>query len=84
MGTHINEPIHIAVVFSHGAVKPAWFLWQGRRHDVREVTMRWQTRDGRDPILHLGVTDGANDFELTLNQQTLTWRVVSVAGDGCE
>ena len=33
---------------------------------------------GRAPILHLGVTDGANLFELTFNQKTLAWRLASV------
>ena len=82
MSTEIHEPIKAGVVFDRSLVKPAWFIWNGRRREVREVTQRWQTTDGAATILHLGVTDGANVFELTFNQQTLAWHLASVEGDG--
>lgn len=78
MGTPIDEPITVGAVFHRGAVQPAWFLWQGRRYAVERVTMRWQTRQGREPILHLGAVSGGNTFELALNQQTLAWSLLSV------
>ncbi len=84
MDTRVEEPVTVGVVFSPGGVKPVWFMWQRRRYEIREVTMRWQTRQGTAPILHLGVTDGATLFELTCNQQTLTWRLAAVQASGCE
>ena len=82
MGTPIHESIKAAVVFDHSSVIPAWFVWKGRRYPVRSVTQRWQTREGRTPILHLGVTYGATCFELTFNQDTLIWRLASVETEG--
>ena len=82
MSASIDQPIKAGVVFNRGAIKPAWFIWSGRRYDVREVTQRWQTTEGRAMILHLGVTDGANLFELTFNQETLTWRLASIEAAG--
>ena len=82
MGIFINEPIKAAVVFDHASVIPSWFLWKGRRYLVRTVTQRWQTREGRTLILHLGVSDGATCFELIFNQETLHWRLASVETEG--
>ena len=84
MSTEINERIAVGAVFDRGAVKPAWFVRGRRRYVVREVTQRWQTREGDAPILHVGVTDGASCFELALNQHTLSWTLVAVETDGCE
>ena len=83
MGTQIEEPIRVGVVFERGLVSPRWFLWGGRRYNVSKVTMRWQTQEGQAPVLHLGVTDGVNLFELAFNQKTLTWKLASVEEDGC-
>jgi hypothetical protein len=84
MGTEIREPIKVGAVFDRSQVTPAWFVWGGRRYAVRDVTQRWQTREGSTPILHLGVTDGSSCFELTFNQHTLLWLLASVEANGCE
>ncbi len=82
MGTDVNEPITVSAVFDRSQVRPAWFLWGRRRYAIREVTQRWQTRDGSAYLLHLGVTDGATCFELIFNQHTLVWRLASIETDG--
>lgn len=84
MSTPINEPITAGVVFDRRQVRPAWFLWRGRRYAVREVTQHWQTTEGRTLLLHLGVTDGATCFELVFNQHTLIWTLAAAETDGGE
>lgn len=84
MSTEVREPIKVGAVFESGAVKPAWFIWNSRRYQVSEVTMRWQTQEGKASILHLSVTDGGNLFELTFNQQSLVWELAAVEANGCE
>ena len=84
MSTEIHEPVIAGVVFNRATVRPAWFFWKQRRYPVKEVTQRWQTKEGQVPILHLGVTDGTTCFELTFNQHTLIWTLASVETDGCE
>ncbi len=81
MSTEIHEPISVSVTFDRTNVRPSWFLWKQRRYPIKEVTQRWQTKEGQTPILHLGVTDGTNCFELTFNQHTLTWHLASVETD---
>jgi hypothetical protein len=73
MSTPIHEPIQVGAVFISSGVTPRWFLWRCRRYQIRQITMRWQTQEGRATILHLGVTDGASLFELEFNQHSLTW-----------
>ena len=84
MGTDVNEPITVSAIFERGQVRPDWFLWGRRRYPIREITQRWQTRDGNVPLLHLGVSDGATCFELVFNQHTLLWRLASVETDGIQ
>ena len=82
MSTDVNEPIAVNAVFERGQVRPVWFLWGLRRVAIREITQRWQTREGTAPLLHLGVTDGTTCFELVFNQSTCVWRLASVETDG--
>jgi hypothetical protein len=84
MGTKVDEPVKVGAVFGPEGIRPVWFIWKRRRYEVTQVTMRWQTKEGTAAILHLGVTDGSNLFELTCNQQTLAWRLAAVEGNGCE
>ena len=83
MSTDIDEPLKTGVIFDRQLIRPAWFVWNGRRYAVRQVTQRWQTKEGQAPILHVGVTDGASTFELTLNQHSLIWRLAAVEANGC-
>lgn len=82
MATSIRETIQVGAVFRAGVVRPAWFIWRNRKYEVREVTMRWHTSEGRAAILHVGVTDGANVYELALNQETLSWSLCAVSPSG--
>lgn len=81
MAVPIQELIITGVVFDRARLQPVWFIWNGRRIRVREVTQRWSTREGSAALLHLGVSDGATCFELVLNQQTLVWRLAAVESD---
>ena len=78
MATALQDPVTVGAVFRGGQVHPQWFLRRGRRYTVQAVTLRWQTREGSAVLLHLSVTDGANDFELVFDPQRLAWRVEAV------
>lgn len=82
MSTALHESIQVGAVFQCGVVRPVWFVRQGRRYEVRDVTMRWTTREGRATLLHIVVTDAANTFELTFNQETLGWHLEAVEPGG--
>ena len=68
----------ISVVASFGRpykVRPVRFRWNGRLLEVREVTYRWSTMEGRAVVYHFAVTDGASTYEITFNSQTLLWKI---------
>lgn len=70
----IGEAVDVGVAFKKGRrPDPKWFLWRGRRHDIKSVDMAWKGKEGDTPLLFFSVTDGATVFELRLNQKTLEW-----------
>ena len=80
--TTIDEPIHVNAVFRAGQVHPLWFVWAKRRYPVREVTLRWHTRQGREEFSHLAVVTAQGDMaELTFNHQTLMWHLARTEAD---
>lgn len=71
----------ISVVASFGRpykVRPVRFRWNGRLLEVREVTYRWSTMEGRAMVHHFAVTDGASAYEISFNSQTLLWKINSL------
>ena len=75
----IKESIRVAAIFGPGnKVRPVWFDWRGRKHDVREITYTWQEREGGALILHFTVSDGANLYELAFDSISRIWSVTVV------
>ena len=78
----IQEPIEVEARFSSRGMRPLRFLWQGRRHEVREVTCAWSERDGLLVHRCFTVTDGAACYELRFDARDLRWQLIKVALDG--
>jgi len=71
----INEAIEVGAVFGKNKIKPKWFIWSGRKIDIKEVTYAWKAREGDAIIQYFAVTDGATSFEVSLNQNSMCWRL---------
>ena len=69
----INEQVEVGAVFAKNRIKPKWFVWNGRKIEVKEVTYAWKAREGEAVIQYFAVTNGATSFELSLNQKTMCW-----------
>ncbi len=80
MSTSIKERVEVAAVFrgGPGALRPVKFRWNGQEYPVKEVTYIWNTRQGRDKIIHFSVTDGATLFELAYNLADMSWALNKV------
>ena len=74
----LDEPIQVGVLFGAGEVRPIWFRWRGRRIEVKAVTLRWCSRQGRESLTHFAVSDGLNLYELTFHPQQIAWRLTKV------
>jgi hypothetical protein len=79
MTVEIDEPITVGAVFSRGAVRPVWFVRQGRQVRIREVAFTWKTREGSAAILHFSVSDGGGLYEICYNTATFAWRLAASA-----
>jgi hypothetical protein len=80
---HIGESI--SVVASFGLpyrMRPVRFRWSGRLFEVKDVTYRWITKEGRSTVYHFSVSDGGNLFELSFDSASLLWRLEGVTESG--
>ncbi len=78
----VNAKIKVGAVFEGAHVTPKWFFWDRIKHVVKTVEHTWRAREGETPLLFFSVTDGANVYEIRLNQRTLEWRLEKVYMDG--
>ena len=78
MGEFITETIEVAAVFGKNKVKPRWFLRGGAKHDIKEISYMWRSRQGDAVIVHFTVSDGANIFEISFNQKSMSWTLDNV------
>jgi hypothetical protein len=79
----VQERIKVGVVFDPGkqraAVRPKWFVWNNRKYRITEITYTWHNRQGEAALVHFSVSDGANLFEICMNQKTLEWDLVNIS-----
>jgi hypothetical protein len=71
--TEVREKIKAGVVFGKGVPQPKWFMWKGKRIDVKEVTYTWNTMEGEAVLLHFAAAAETGTYELSFNQKTLEW-----------
>ena len=76
----LDEPVQVGVLCAPGQIRPVWFRWGGRKVEIKAVTMRWRSTQGRVLLSHFAVTDGLNLYELTVNHHSLTWRLTKTDG----
>jgi len=70
--------IKVATIFEKGKLKPVWFIHEGRKYAVKEITYEWQSKDGASKVYHYAVSDGANVFELVFNDKEMLWKLETV------
>lgn len=52
---------------------PLRFVWKGRRHEVKRVTMCWEERNGGKKYLCFAVDTGGMMAELVLDRENFEW-----------
>lgn len=75
----IEESVEVGAIFGKNKIKPKWFIWNGRKVDIKELTYAWKAREGEAVIQYFAVTDGATSYELSLNQKTMSWTLQKTA-----
>ena len=70
------EMITVGAIFEPPAnVKPAWFIWNGRKIQIVRTNHTWSQREGITTLYHFSVTDGTDTFHLVMNSDTQTWQL---------
>ena len=70
-----NEVAVVEAGFGKKGVWPLSFVWEGRRHEVKRVTMRWEERNGGKKYACFTVDTGGMVAELMLDRENLEWRL---------
>jgi hypothetical protein len=71
----IREMVGVEVGFWGSKMIPMRFMWHGRRHEIKRVTIKFEREDGGRKYLCFGVDTGGMLAELLLDRQSLVWRV---------
>ena len=78
--TVIDEPVSVGAVFREGKIYPRWFLWKGHRVEIQKTLTSWRVQDWLNVHLHFAVTNGASQFELSLDLMHLHWKLEASEG----
>ncbi len=73
-----TKPIEVGVIFKGGEAFPRWFVWQGRKVAVKEVTFHWTDKKGGEVLHFYSLSDGVNLYQVHFNNKHLHWRMDQV------
>jgi hypothetical protein len=76
--TNINKIIKAGVVFSGGKIFPKWFLYDNKKHEIKDVNYTWEDRDGLEKLMLFSVSDDSNTYELSFNLKRMIWKLEKV------
>lgn len=69
----MDEPLAVeAVVDARGGVQPKAFVWEGKRHTVRDVGRRWMADDWEHLLV---LTADGRTWELAHSAAQGAWRL---------
>jgi len=73
------EPLIVGAIYDPSAkIKPAWFIWNGRKIKVVRTNHAWSERAGTATLYHFSVTDGTDTYHLVMNNDTQSWHLEGV------
>lgn len=74
-----SNPIKVGAVFKGSKIIPKWFIWEGRKYNVKSVDYAWEDKQGKEKIMRFSVSDGNNTYELAYNTIQMNWILDKVA-----
>lgn len=69
----LNTIIKVGAVFAGSTIVPKWFIWEGRKYNIKSVDYTWNDKQGQEKLFLFSVSDGANSYELAYNTVRLNW-----------
>jgi hypothetical protein len=74
-----SKLIKVGAIFKDSDIIPKWFIWEGRKYNVKSIDYTWNDRQGQEKIVRFSVSDGANTYELAYNTARMNWTLDNVA-----
>ncbi len=75
----VNEMVGVDVSFWGSRVVPTRFVWDGRRHDVKRINMKFERKNAGRRYLCFALDTGSMLVELAMDREDLSWRVTRCA-----
>lgn len=70
----VGESVRVGVIFAPGGnIRPVWFDWRRKKHEVKEITYTWHERAGATTTIHFTVTAGGALYELVFDTGQQSW-----------
>ncbi|MGB9613722.1 MAG: hypothetical protein ACPL4K_06090 [Candidatus Margulisiibacteriota bacterium] len=71
----LEATIKVGAVFKGDKIIPKWFVWEGRKYEVKEINYYWKDHQGIEELHCFSVTDGTNGYELSFNTKKTVWKL---------
>ncbi len=79
MFTEIGDPVHVETFFSGRKIIPRWFLWNGKKINIEQVTQSWEEKRCGKKTYHFAVYDGNSIFNIIFDPAGLIWTLAGVS-----
>ncbi len=79
MYTEIDEPVQVETFFSGRKIMPRWFVWDGKRITLKEITQTWEEIENGRKTYHFAVYDGQSVFSLSFDPAGLSWTLSGIS-----
>jgi hypothetical protein len=74
-GEILNETIGVEAGFWGKKMVPLRFVWNGKRYEIKRVTMNFERSDGEKKYRCFAVDTGGMIAELRLDKEELVWKL---------
>ena len=75
----LNVIIKVGAIFKGSHIIPKWFIWEGRKYNIKSVNYLWQDKEGSEKIFRFSVSDGINSYELAYYASKIIWKLEKIA-----
>jgi hypothetical protein len=76
---NLNTIIKVGAVFKGSTIIPKWFIWEGRKYNVKSIDYTWEDRQGEEKLVMFAVSDGTNTYELAYNTIRMNWTLEKIS-----
>lgn len=78
-----DDPIDVITVFKKDKIKPVRFKTSHQEYNIKEITYRWTSHEGKFIRYHFSVvTDTDDNYEIYLHTKDMRWTLSKISLEG--